>query len=157
MLRVLCNSVWCVSCRVTHRPSNKVSSDGSCNMRSKNSRPWSCFLKCLVSNTSAWPAFLSLRASFWDYRSTLIFCTCSEVREAIATAGTSKCGNTYRQAIRMTGTWELVQLFWLNQPEATKCKLTTFHEDFNPWHVSIVGHSEGPHIQFVNLKDHVCG
>jgi hypothetical protein len=32
------------------------------------------------------------------------FFTCSEVRELIATAGKSKCGTAYRQAIGMTGT-----------------------------------------------------
>jgi len=158
MLRFLCNLVWRVSCRVTHRSSNKVSSDVSCNMRSKNCRPWSCFLKCLVLNTSAWSAFLSSRASFRDYRSTLIFCTCGEVREAIATAGTSKCGNTCRlsewlereNSYRCSGGISL-------KPSNASLLLRTFHEDFTPWHVSVVGHSEGPHTHFVNLKYHVCG
>ena len=53
----------------------------------------------LYDNTLAWSTFFfPSRASFWDYRSALIFCTCSKVREAncvcIATAGTSKWGNT---------------------------------------------------------------
>jgi hypothetical protein len=99
MLIFPCNSMLYAPRRVTHGPSNKVSNGGSCHHAQQDLTPLILLTKCPVRNTSAWPTFLSSRASFWDYRSTLMFFTCSEVRELIATAGTSKCGTTYRLSV----------------------------------------------------------